>query len=83
MFDNTVECRSENIAVPTNSIKGFARILFYFKYVASCKDGNKNRQKISKSRLWNTFRITPEGNEIKDFNIGFSFYQESNKKFGM
>ena len=30
-------------------------------------------------RLWNTFRTTPEGNEIKDFNVSFSFYQESNK----
>ena len=25
------------------------------------------------SRLWNTFRTTPEGNEIKDFNVSLSF----------
>ena len=35
------------------------------------------------SRLWNIFRTTPEGNEIKDFNVSFSFYQESNKKVGV
>ena len=32
------------------------------------------------SRLWNTFRITPEGNEIKDFNISFSFIKNKIKK---
>ena len=31
------------------------------------------------SRLWNTFRITPEGNEIKDFNISFSFIKNQIK----
>ena len=31
------------------------------------------------SRLWNTSKITPEGNAIKDFNIGFSFIKNQIK----
>ena len=32
------------------------------------------------SRLWNIFRTTPEGNEIKDFNVSFSFIRNQIKK---
>ena len=31
------------------------------------------------SRLWNTFRTTPEGNEIKDFNVSLSFIKNQIK----
>ena len=31
------------------------------------------------NRLWNTFRTTPEGNETKDFNVGFSLIKKQIK----